>query len=215
MQLKSLKGFSLIEMLVANSIFSVVLIICVATIFSLNQASTSITTSRLIFEDINILLDTVTKEIRQGNSYGCIKNISALSASNKGIDCAVDYNTNNSGIGIEFISQEDTIYSQSGGNTIRTRFYLQNNKIIKHKIVVDSSTGNIVDNSAPIETISGNNIAVKNLYIYVEGAKTSQSPSNDYNQPRVYMRIVGNKKDNAGGLKDFDVYTSISQRDSE
>lgn len=215
MQLKKIRGFSLIEMLVANSLFAIVIVISISTIISLSSVSSIQKTARLVFEDMNILLDSMTKEIRQGNTYGCLKDETSLSSAKISVDCDIDYLTNNAGIGIEFVSQDDTIYAVPGGSSVRTRYFFQNNKIYKNKITVNIS-GTILSSTTP-DVISGQSVNVKEFYLYVVGS--ADSNAGDFRQPVVFMRIIGNKILNNFNskdyIKDFDIYTSISQRESD
>lgn len=68
------KGFTLLEMMVATGIFSVVIIIAIGAMISLNQAQIKAANIQNIQDNVRFALESMTKEIRTGTQFsvaGC------------------------------------------------------------------------------------------------------------------------------------------------
>ncbi len=69
--LKYNKGFSLIEILVAVSIFTVAATISIGALMSITDAQQKILALRIVQDNLSYALDTMGKEIRTVSSYHC------------------------------------------------------------------------------------------------------------------------------------------------
>lgn len=63
------KGFTLVEMLVAVAIFSVVMIIAVGSLVSIIDANRKARTQKTVLNNLNATLETMSRNIREGNNY--------------------------------------------------------------------------------------------------------------------------------------------------
>lgn len=67
----TISGFSLIEVLVALSIFTVVMIISVGSLMVLISANSRAQNSQAAITNVSYMLDSMTREIRTGTDYYC------------------------------------------------------------------------------------------------------------------------------------------------
>jgi prepilin-type N-terminal cleavage/methylation domain-containing protein len=83
----TLKGFSLIEILVAVSIFAVAAVISSGALLSASEAQQKILSLRIVQDNLSYAFDTIGKEVRTGKSYHCGTTIDDFSDIPR--DCAV------------------------------------------------------------------------------------------------------------------------------
>ena len=66
------KGFTLIELLVATSIFSIVAVGAISILLGSQTAYKRLSNNRMAIDNINLVLDSMSREIKFGSNYGCI-----------------------------------------------------------------------------------------------------------------------------------------------
>lgn len=66
------RGFSLVEVLVSLSIFTIVVVISVSTLLVLIDANAKSQSMQVVMSNLAFALDSMTREIRTGDSYFCI-----------------------------------------------------------------------------------------------------------------------------------------------
>ena len=64
-------GFSLIELLVSMTVFSIVMTMAASTLLVLLDANSKAQTTQAILSDLTIGIDSMTREIRTGYNYYC------------------------------------------------------------------------------------------------------------------------------------------------
>src|SRR6185369_2894245 len=65
------RGFTLIEMMVSLSVFSIVLLFSLSSIVSVLDANHKSQTLRTVMDNLNTTLDTMTRKIRFSTNYHC------------------------------------------------------------------------------------------------------------------------------------------------
>src|SRR3989338_5238251 len=72
------RGFTLVEMIVAIGLFSVVMVVCVGALLSLVNANRKAQALQSVMNNLNIALDGMARSVRMGNTYdgstGCVGN---------------------------------------------------------------------------------------------------------------------------------------------
>src|SRR3989344_5257439 len=63
------RGFTLVEMIVAIALFSVVMIVCVGALLALVNANRKAQALQSVMNNLNIALDGMVRSVRMGNSY--------------------------------------------------------------------------------------------------------------------------------------------------
>ena len=64
-------GFSLIEIMVSVSIFTIVVLIVVGALVSINDANRKIQSMRALMDNLNFALENMSRNIRTGSVYHC------------------------------------------------------------------------------------------------------------------------------------------------
>lgn len=66
------KGFTLIELLIATSIFAIVAVGAVSVLLGSQTAYKRLSNNRMAIDNVNLVLDSMSREIKFGSNYGCI-----------------------------------------------------------------------------------------------------------------------------------------------
>jgi len=155
------KGFTLIELMVATSIFSMVMLASLGALFTLLGASKNSRATHTAMDNVNFALESMTRSIRMGSKYYCIE-AGHTPPPNLG-------NGNNcpeGGTAISFFPQ--------GEKGTPTTYMLENGTIKKY----------IGEDNAGVQVIS-DAVNVEDLSFYVTGAGDSNK------QPSVFIRLKG------------------------
>jgi len=190
--LKNKRGFTLIEVMVSVSIFSIVMLVATGAVFSIVEANKKTHTIKSVMANLNFALESIARDVRVGSNFSC----------NSGGDCVsaggdvFSYKANRSLIGsintndtVEYSLVDETV----GGKTV---------KRIRKTITGDSLT------PTPL-FITAREIYIESLKFYVIGSGTVAS--GDYKQPKVVITIKG-YAGSGNTRSDFDIQTTISQR---
>lgn len=69
------QGFTLVELLVAISIFTVVMLIAISSLLSINAANKKTQAIRTVTDSLNFALENMTRSMRLGTDYACVGNV--------------------------------------------------------------------------------------------------------------------------------------------
>ncbi len=72
--LKYSKAFSLIELLVATSIFTIISLAAIMILMSSQKLYKRISTGRIASDNTNLILESMSREIKFGKNYSCVNN---------------------------------------------------------------------------------------------------------------------------------------------
>ncbi len=158
---KENSGFTLIELMVSTSIFVIVMMASIGSLFSLFGNAKNSRALRFAMDNVNFAMESMTRSIRMGINYYC-----------GGIPANLT----------------DTMDCQNGGNTIS--FVPQNNNTIRVSYQLatradSTQTLQRCENSSCVDMIS-NDVSINSLKFFVRGSSTSDSI-----QPSVYINIKG------------------------
>jgi len=110
--LKKNKGFTLVELLVSISVFSVVMVICMGSIVVMLDSNRKSEAERSVMDNLGYTMDNMVRSIRFGSSYHC-----GLSGTlNQPLDCP----TGDTAITVLDSSGTQTTYRLSGGAIVKT-----------------------------------------------------------------------------------------------
>jgi prepilin-type N-terminal cleavage/methylation domain-containing protein len=65
------RGFTLVEMIVAVAIFATVVLIAVGALLSIVSANRKANELRVVMENLNFAIESIARDIRTGEDYGC------------------------------------------------------------------------------------------------------------------------------------------------
>lgn len=65
------KGFTLIEVMVSVSVFAIILTVGIGSLLTINNAYRKSQTERVVIDNLNFALESMSREIRTGSQYTC------------------------------------------------------------------------------------------------------------------------------------------------
>lgn len=175
------KGFTLMEMLVAVSLFSIVSVIVAGSILSLIGSNTQTQAEQQALTALSFSLDNMTREIRTGFNYFCHNgpfdssptNLGAMASTEKR-DCI------NSANGIAFRESSRRLTTGcTGEGQDRVAFYYDSvNQTIMRKVC-----------SRNAEPITPSNVRITNLQFFVTGTPQLNEVGRNTLQPTVTVVV--------------------------
>ena len=153
------RGFTLIEMLIALAIFSIIMVISVGSLISLINANHKAQTLKTVVNNLHFALENMSRNIRTGTNYHCGGGDVRLPA-----DCAT-------------VPQTQLAFKARDGNYMAYRID-QNGAIVRSR----SSDYTQLFDSDNLIPVTAPEIKVEALSFYVDGAS-----SGDAKQPRVLI----------------------------
>lgn len=142
-------GFTLVELMVSLTLFTIVVLAVVSSLYTVNNASRKVQGMRIVMDNLNFAVESMSRTIRTGSQIGC--------GSSSGVDCP-------------FLVQgiNDTLIVKStfdGGNLVRYRLF---GGVIQKSVNTSGFWGNWVALTTP-------EINVQNLSFYVDGANSADT----------------------------------------
>ncbi len=184
-------GFTLIEMMVALSLFTIVVTIAVGAFLSLIGSSKGVQSEQSVMATLTFVLDSMTREIRTGTEYYCSNsNFSNQESLTKGKNCIATEKG-----GVSFIEAGSSLSTTD----TRIAYYY------------DSATQSIfrrIGNNAP-ESIVSDGITITNAEFFVTGTERFSDTDTDTIQPTV--TIILEAEDELGATTVLQ--TTVTQRE--
>lgn len=196
-------GFTLIEMLVSLSLFTIVVTIVAGSLLVLINNNQTVQAEQSAMTTLSFAMDSMTREIRTGLKYYCansdFRNQEAFVSPALDVnDCPDGKGAGYNKQGLSFVEAGNSITSKVSGAT-RIAYYFDNNlKTILRR----------VGNTTAAESIIPSGITVTNAEFFVTGSEALTTLNTDTNQPTV--TIVINALDASG--KSYVLQTTITQR---
>ena len=190
--LKSDKGFTLIEMMVAVSIFAIVMMIGVGALLSMVETNRRAEAIHQVMSSLNAAVESMSRSIRVGTTYHCEQSISPMPSTAE-LSTTKDCDTVNGGVllGIEASNgKRDNLDDQV--------VYRLNGTKLERSLKAGAATS-WVDLTSP-------EVNIESFKFYVTG-----STPGDGVQPRVLVTIKGSIQLPKGATS-FLVQTTVVQR---
>ncbi len=185
------RGFSLVEMMVAVSIFAIVMLVGIGallSIVSVNKRSQAVTS---VMNNLNAAVEEMTRNIRVGTAYHCEMNTLTSGTAYQVQDCA----------GGHVFALESSTGSGSDNNDQLVYWYdAANKRIMRSK----QSGANGVPVTAP-------EVQVTSLDFYTFNTAQNLSSGGNTDQARVLILIRGTAMV-AGAPTDFFIQSGVTQR---
>jgi prepilin-type N-terminal cleavage/methylation domain-containing protein len=188
------RGFTLIEMLVSLSLFTMVAVIAVGTLLSLLGNNTQVVGDEEVMTSLSFALDSMTREIRTGSEYYCIAGATIASTS---YDATQVRDCTGAPSGFSFREAGESI--TGGADNSRIAYYLDSNKIIRK---VGDST---------YESMLSKDIKVTGLRFFVTGTTPLGQTSTNIAQPTVTI-VIDAQAASGTNQRPFTVETTVTQR---
>ncbi len=192
-------GFTLLEMIVAVSVFIVAILIIIGSLVSLNEESRKARTVRIVTDNLSAAVDSMSRNIRMGSSYHCGCGVSGVPSTPGDAtfptaprNCAMTDTLGNGGDVCMAFEPEAGLTSTSSDQVI---YRLSGNRI-------ERST----DGGVSYLPLTAPEIKITDLHFYVYGT----SPTVD--QPVVTMTVRGTAALSVKTTTDFNIQTTIDAR---
>ncbi len=176
------KGFTLIEIMVAISIFSIVMLVAIGSVLAIVSANKKAQALNSVITNLNFALEGMVRDLRTGYNYGC-------NTTGTVEDC--DGQTGNSD------QSAVTFISSQYGNKV-TYYYSSQLKAIMRTIGDGSVT-----------RLTSNDVKIDSLVFYVKGS--TPASGNEYSQPKIIIVVKGTFN-GFGSLTTFSLQSMVSQR---
>ena len=207
----TLQGFTLIEVLVAVSLFVTIVTLAMGALFQAQSVNARLQANQTILDGMNLSFETMTRDIRYGSIFYCDTTVPTPVAVMKRKSCPFDLGTS-PGTTI-FFMPVDAVDPND-----RVGYYASSSKIYKW-----SYTNGSLDEPRPI---TSDEVAIDILNFYVTGANTTQqavdngseenatSSTPDNLQPIINVAITGSTKveKTTNEQVKFELQTTISPR---
>lgn len=160
-------GFTLVEMIIAVALFSIVMLVCVSALLALVSANRKAHALQSVMNNLNVTLDGMARNIRMGSNYHC--------GSNGTLTLTQDCSSNG-----------DTYFAfVPYGNTTSDPLTIYNFNSTTHRIEKQSGGSSMLPITAPEVTID-------DMHFYVVGtARGCNVNPCDTVQPKVVIVIKG------------------------
>lgn len=179
---KLVRGFTLVELIVAIGIFSIVMLIAVGALLSMINANRKAQALKLVMNNINFAMENMVKDIRVGTTYHADITSGSITSPQDGVN-ASSFAFEKSG-GDPDTSNDQVAFRLSGGSIERSN-----------------------DGTASWTQITSSDVNIEELGFNVYG-----SDSLDQKQPRVAIVLRGNFTLADGTEENFSIQTSMTQR---
>ena len=195
------KGFTLIEIMVAVSIFVVVALIATGAFITANQINQKAQAIKLIMDNLNFALDSMSLKIRKGTVFDCRQNTAYDPVSDLDSPIFAGQNCDISGGGGQFLAFMSKKYDRDKNNYFA--YKLENQKLM-YKAGYELNSGPNSFSGASYTPITMNEAVIDDLHFYVFNTGMTA-------RPRVVISLRGHTK--VGGQNtDFALETVASER---
>jgi prepilin-type N-terminal cleavage/methylation domain-containing protein len=190
---KSQKGFSLIELMVSLTIFSIVMTVAMGTLLILIDANGKAQALSGAMTNVSFAMDSMSRSLRTGKNFKCANSISTTDLTN----ATVGNCTNGSAI----------VFTPGFESTWRMA-YRRNGTVIEQRIEKGSTNGTWTPITSDMPPAA---VTVSELKFSISGSENNQD-ANDENQPRINLLVKGSVQNGLEAATAFSVQTNVTQR---
>lgn len=177
------RGFTLIEVMVSVSIFSIVMLVATGSVFSIVEANKKTHSLKSVMTNLNFALESMARDMRVGLKYSC----------NGAGDCSAG--------GTEFIYKANRSVDGNGSYDVSDA-----NDRIEYSLSGERLMRRVYGSGAPAYAITAEEIHITSMKFYATGTATG-----DGKQPKVVLTIRGYA--GVGTTRsEFNIQTTVSQR---
>ena len=191
------KGFSLIELMVSLTIFSIVMTISMGTLLVLIDANAKAQALSSAMTNLSFAMDSMTRSIRTGKDYYC-----AAAASVAGTSA---FNSNTQ----DCISGNTAIIFTPGFESEWRMAYRLNGTSIEQRIDKNGVAGDWVAITSDQQPAA---VVVDTLTFVVEGSADTAAASPDFDQPRISLLVAGSVQNGLVNATRFQIQSNVTQR---
>lgn len=200
---KTTKAFTLIEVVIAVGLFSIVMMVALAIILSVVDNNKKVHSVNVVVDNLNFAIDSMVRDIKTGKSYQCSGDMTVNTAVVP--DCTNPINSN-------VITLISTLYDQD--KIVQYEFEAEDTgpgghtgRIVKRSCFITSgSIKTCQDGKVDRSELTSSEINITGVTFIINPG----TPSSE--QPTVFLLIKGTSAINPTEASDFRIQTLISQR---
>lgn len=203
----STSGFSLIEVLVSLSIFTIVVTISVGSLLVLIDANAKSQSMQVVMTNLNFTLDSMTREIRTGDGYFCASE-NALPQFDANETAPAVRDCDNGDVAFSFREGAVDVIAETGSRRIAYR-------------LVDDATGagqiqrrlgdGVGESNGGWFPITAADVDIETLRFVVTGSDRFYDPAADTQTPVVTIFIAGTVRQGEVSGSAFSIQTTVAQ----
>jgi|GEM_PF-1536501 prepilin-type N-terminal cleavage/methylation domain-containing protein len=188
------KGFTLVEIMVAISIFAIIALIVVQAFITADRVNKKAQAMKTVIDNLHFALNSISFNLQQGGTYHCLMSLPTGNPASYTYDVGADCGFIEGGGGGPAIAFK----SPKSGTTHSIIYKFQSEKIWYWES--DSSMNDFVP-------ITIDNLVIENLRFYVLNYDTGSTAI-----PRVFFTIAGKAVLGQGMETKFQLQTVVSER---
>ncbi|MEN9338577.1 MAG: hypothetical protein RI945_302 [Candidatus Parcubacteria bacterium] len=212
-KIKYKNGFTLIELLVATTLFTIVAVGGISVLLSSQRAYKRVSNNRVAIDNTNLVMDSISRELKFGNEYGCINRGDGVYPSWS--DQPFNFNSFSSSLLVDDDSGfcNAIAFTPENDPSKKVVFYLNTNTNTIHQAEYIFNVVTSTFDFSKDYTITSSDFIIINFWIKVLGISKI-----DYKQPGAHLfmsGIVNLVKNNQGQVvstSTFALESYISQR---
>ncbi len=185
-------GFTLIELMVSLTVFAIVMVVSTSTLLTMVNANAKAQALYSAASNLSFALDSMTREIRTGYHYYCMK------------DTSPDEFTT-----IKSDSLRSECVSPAGNYIAFTRE--RDDERMAYRLSGEKIQQNTNDGNGWVD-ITADDVHISTFSLTVENSKVKDEVGGDMKQPTVNLIIKGYIKNGLDTDTDFHIQTHIVQR---
>jgi prepilin-type N-terminal cleavage/methylation domain-containing protein len=174
------KAFTLVELLVVLGLFSSISTLSLGALFNAQAINTHLQETQSILDNVNLSVQTITRDIRFGSEFRCIVSPPGYSAPYYVLEtpqnCTYASSTPGDAIGFKM--------ADAATSTDRVAYYVDNGILYKKEFYQNPASTTVLQ-------MTSSEVKINTLTFYIEGAENSTALIPDYKQPLVTMLISG------------------------
>lgn len=192
-------GFTLIEIMVATSIFMIIMLISLGSLITSSDTAKKSQALRSAMDNVNFAMESMTRSLRMGSDYSCIESNTFVLPGEPTRDCPLG--SSRGGLAIVFTPALDTrprqaayvVNQRSDGTNVLQSCYL----------------------SDPCVDLVSPDVDINQLNFFVSGSQNSTTNTpDDRIQPSIYILMKGTVIFKGEPIT-FAIQTNVSQRSAE
>jgi prepilin-type N-terminal cleavage/methylation domain-containing protein len=187
---KENKGFTLVEMMVAIAVFSIVMVTAMSALLNVIDANNKARAIKTAINNVSFALEGISKDMRMGSDYACGDSLSEPDG--------------------ECLSGGDIIKYKSPRSDLPDGYaYYQYNDVDLTIETCLEKNGINCSAGGPFSPITSDEVDLTNVRFYISGV---ESPTDDpLTQPRMVMTVSGKAGSKEKIETRFDLQTGVSQ----
>ena len=196
----SKKGFTLIEVVVAVGLFSIVMMVALAIILSVVDNNKKVHSVNVVVDNLNFAIDSMVRDIKTGKHYRC--GITSIINIPDAENCTGSQNNKS-------ITLVSTLYAED--KIVQYEFDEEGGKIIKRSCEINSQASTESQKVCLVGSFETADLTSSEIDITDVRFKVNPGSPGSV-QPTVFLLIKGTSAVNPTEASDFIIQTLISQR---